>query len=98
MSSNKSRSCREGTNKRSCYGCRHHTKDRQCMVNLEIECSIDGNFKNWEPNLDICRKCVWSTDLSGKLFCLFISGTCLKDDIVFKNAVLNSGKDVVDGI
>lgn len=98
MNSNKSQSCREGFNKRSCYGCRYHTKDRQCTAHLEIACAIDGNFKNWEPNLNICKKCVWSTDLSGKLFCLFIGGTCMKDDQVFKNALLNSRKDDGRGI
>lgn len=98
MNSSKSISYREGINKRSCYGCRYHSKDRQCTMNLEIECSVDGNYKNWEPNLKICKKCVWSTNVSGKLFCLFIRGTCLRKDQIFYNAVLNSGKDDVDGI
>ena len=80
MNSNKSNSCREGINKRSCYGCRYHTKNRQCTLNLEIECAVNSSFKNWEPDLKICKKCVWCTDLSGKLFCLLIKGTCILKD------------------
>ena len=81
MNSNKSNSCREGIYKRSCKNCRYCTRNRHCSINLEIECSVDVNFKNWEPNLKICKKCVWSTNVSGKLFCLFIQGTCLRNEL-----------------
>lgn len=98
MNSNKSYCFREDMNKRSCNGCRYYTKDRRCAKNYEIECSVDGNYDRWEPSYKTCKKCVWSTDVSGKLFCLFIRGTCLKNDQVFVNAVLNGRKGEASGV
>ena len=77
MNSNKSRSYRENGYSRSCFGCRHH-KGQNCNINMEMECAVDGNYKFWEPNIKTCKKCVWSTDVGGKLFCLFAQGTCMK--------------------
>ena len=85
MNSNKSRSCRGNGNSRSCYGCRHNNGTNNCKINLEIECTIDGNYKFWEANIRTCKKCVWSTDVGGKLFCLFTNGTCMYNDPVFRN-------------
>lgn len=87
MNSNKSRFCRGNGNSRSCYGCRHNNKGtNSCKINMEIECAIDGNYKFWEANIKTCKKCVWSTDVGGKLFCLFTNGTCMYNDPVFRNA------------
>ena len=87
MNSNKSRSCRGNGNSRSCYGCRHNNKGtNSCKINMEIECAIDGNYKFWEANIKTCKKCVWSTDVGGKLFCLFAEGTCMYKDPVFRNS------------
>ena len=80
MNSNKSNSCREGIYKRSCNDCRYHTRNRHCSINLENECSVDGNYKNWEPDLKTCKKCVWCNDTGGKLFCLLIQDTCMLKD------------------
>ena len=97
MNSNKLQSCREGINKKSCYGCRY-SRNRKCTINREIKCSVDGYYKDWEPSLNICRKCVWSTDVGGKLFCISANGTCLKKEQIIKNAMLNSRKDDRYGI
>ena len=78
MNSNKSQFCLADSNRRSCNGCIFHKGGQQCKLNLEIECSVDGNYKNWTPNPKMCKKCVWSTDVGGKMFCLFIQGTCAK--------------------
>ena len=78
MNSNKSQSCRADLNERSCNGCRYHKGNQRCKIKLEMKCAMDGNYKNWEPNPNTCKKCVWSTDVGGKLFCLFAQGTCMK--------------------
>ena len=85
MNSNKSRSCRGNGNSRSCYGCRHNKGNNNCNINSEIECKVDGNYKLWEPNIKTCKKCVWSTDVGGKLFCLFAEGSCMYNDPVFRS-------------
>jgi len=85
MNSNKSRSYRGGKNKRSCNGCRYQTHDRECGINIEMKCAVDGNFEYWEPSFETCKKCVWSTDVSGKLFCIFTQGTCMRYDPILNH-------------
>ena len=92
MNSNKSRSLRANCCSRSCNGCRHHRENSICNIDLEMECAIDGNYKFWEPNIKTCKKCVWSTDVGGKLFCLFTEGTCMYNDPVFRNTMKKGKK------
>ena len=87
MNSNKSASFRGNGYSRSCYGCRHNKGKNNCNIGLEIKCAVDGNYKFWEANYKTCKKCVWSTDVGGKLFCLFTEGTCMYNDPVFRNTM-----------
>lgn len=98
MNSNKLQSCREGIAKKSCYGCRYKSKNLNCTINREIECSVDGYYKYWEPNLKTCKKCMWSTNVGIKLFCISVQGTCLRKEQIRRNAMMNGRKDDRNGI
>ena len=98
MSSNKLQSCREAIDKKTCYGCRYSNHNGKCTINRKTECSVDGHYMYWEPNLKTCKKCVWSSNVGIKLFCVSVQGTCLRKEQIMRNAILNSRKDDRNGI